>query len=47
MNLGMLGSRCMFIILFGISIIGAMICNLRMSKAFGFRSKQEEALHSS
>ena len=27
--------------------IGAMIWNLRMSKAFGFRSKQEEALHSS
>ena len=31
-------------VLFGISLIGAMIWNLRMSKAFGFRSKQEEAL---
>ena len=47
MNLGIQGSRCMFIILIGISLIGAMIWNLRMSKAFGFRSKQEEALLSS
>ena len=47
MNLGIQGSRCMFIILFGSSLIGAMIWNLRMSKAFGSRSKQEEVLHSS
>ena len=47
MNLDIQGSRCMFIILFGISLIGAMIWNLCMSKAFGFRSKQEEALLSS
>ena len=45
MNMGIQGLRCMFIILFGISLIDAMIWNLRMSKAFAFRSKQEEALH--
>ena len=44
---GQQGSRCMFIVLFGNSLIGAMIWNLRMSKAFGFRSKQEETLLSS
>ena len=47
MNLGIQGLRCMFIILFGISLIGAMIGNLRISKAFAFRSKHEEALLSS
>ena len=46
-NLGMQGSRCMFMILFRISLIGAMIWNLRMSKTFDFRPKQEEALLSS